>query len=442
MPSSIQERHIALPWLARLRWLAVVGQIGATWIGSIWLELELPLFWVAAVVGITAFSNLIVQVWDRLGPPPGWFVPAIILLDVLMLTLLLYFTGGTDNPFSILYVIHVAMAVVVLGGGWAWFVVLLSAGAYAVLVFKRVQLVAIHPIPEQIKHFGDWNALVLVMVLIAYFISRVMRSLRERERELAEARDRASRHEHLASLTTLAAGAAHELGTPLSTIALAAKEMEIASRRGDDAASLAEDAQLIRQEVDRCRAILDRMRVDVLDDAAQRPSSARLGELLDDLRKDLRQHEQSRLTIHADASMDRPISHARVLRRAIGVLLRNAFDASPADGKVFLHFQSDGARIMFEVQDAGTGMSEQVLRRAGEPFFTTKSPGEGMGLGLFLVRLVAEMYRGKFELDSRPLAGTRSRLELPETALRPGGAEVKSDGDPHDNAETEDAGRR
>jgi two-component system sensor histidine kinase RegB len=245
-------------------------------------------------------------------------------------------------------------------------------------------------------------------------VGRVTSSLRDRERELALATERARRHEHLASLTTLAAGAAHELGTPLSTIALVAKEMELASQRGEDGTALTEDAQLIRREVDRCRSILDRMRVDVLDDAANRPSTSSLGELLDQLREDLREREQPRLQVVTSEPMDASISGSRMLRRAVGVLLKNAFDASGPQGLVSLHFQRSGGRIMFEVRDSGAGMNDEVLRRAGEPFFTTKAPGEGMGLGLFLVRLVAETYRGRFELQSRPGGGTRSILELPE----------------------------
>jgi two-component system sensor histidine kinase RegB len=109
--------------------------------------------------------------------------------------------------------------------------------------------------------------------------------------------------------------------------------------------------------------------------------------------------------------LDAPV---RALKQAMGVLLRNAFDASPADRPVTLGIHRTRAgRVIFEVEDQGCGMNEEVLRRAGQPFFTTKSPGKGMGLGLFLVRLVAQRYGGSFSLNSRPGEGTRSALELP-----------------------------
>ncbi len=428
------ERLIALPWLARLRWIAVVGQIGATTAATVWLNLHLPLEWIALVIAITALSNLLVQIWNWLRPPPDWIVPGIILLDVCLLSVLLYFTGGTDNPFSVLYAIHVTMAVVVLGGGWTWFIVALSAIAYAGVSVFHLPLDPPRGLPYLVGRFGQWSALVVVMVLIAYFIGRVMRSLRGQEMELAQARERASRGEHLAALTTLAAGAAHELGTPLGTIALVAKEMELASRRGGDPAALAEDARLIRQEVDRCRSILDRMRVDVIEDARHRPGVSTLGELLAALRGDLRPQEQASLLIDTIVPLDQVVSHARVLRRAIGVLLRNAFDASPPNAKVTLFFVRDQGRMIFQVQDGGAGMSETVLRHAGEPFFTTKPPGEGMGLGLFLVRLVAETYGGKFELQSSPHQGTRSILELCEAPEDEGTDELRQHGRESDDA--------
>jgi signal transduction histidine kinase len=184
------------------------------------------------------------------------------------------------------------------------------------------------------------------------------------------------------------------------------------------------------------------MRVDVIEDSAQKPMSFEtLGELFDDLRNDLRPAESTRLEIVTKEPEDAVVARTRVLRRAIGVLLRNAFDASPPEGTVRLFFTRADERMIFEVRDSGSGMSEQVLRRAGEPFFTTKPPGEGMGLGLFLVRLAAHTYGGRFELKSSPGAGTCSILELPD---RP----ASSDGVNHDfsvhseqrSPETQDAG--
>lgn len=397
--------------MARLRWIAVFGQIGATVLGVAWLHLQLPLGWIALLIGVTATSNLLIQIWDRLQNPPPWIAPAVIVLDVAVFTVLIGLTGGTDNPFCALYAVHVAMAVVVLGGGWAWIVMLLTAACYAMISFLRRPLL---PQPSStIFELGRWASLLLVTGLIAYFVNRVMRSLQLREEELAAARERGRRGEHLASLTTLAAGAAHELGTPLSTIALVAHEME----RGVDPQSFQEDAALIRKEVERCRQILDRMRVDVIDDARQLAASETLDQLVSALRQDLRADEVERLRVEFICASTEVIPYTRVLRRAIGVLLRNAFDASTSDGIVKLAINRARGLLAFQVRDTGSGMTETVRRRAGEPFFTTKDPGAGMGLGLFLVRLVAETYGGKFDLQSAQGSGTCSTLELPDRPM-------------------------
>jgi two-component system sensor histidine kinase RegB len=249
-------------------------------------------------------------------------------------------------------------------------------------------------------------------VLIGYFAGRIVDALRLREKELNLAREQAARSEQLASLSTLAAGAAHELGTPLGTIALVAKELELAS-----SGEIREDAMLIRQEVDRCRTILDRMRIDMIEGLRQAVSSIPLEELIDRLRADLPDEERKRLQVQSLQPLKMVTGPVRAIEQAVHVLLRNAFDATPGDQPVRLEIRRVNDRTVFTVIDHGTGMPEEVLKRAGRPFFTTKAPGKGMGLGLFLVRLVAERYGGQFELESRPGSGTRSTLVIPEAEL-------------------------
>src|SRR4051812_35367187 len=152
--------------------------------------------------------------------PLQGLVQILLLLDVGSLTALLYFTGGASNPFSVLYLVHVVMAVTLLGSAWTWLVMLLASACYAALFVWYVPLTGPVPIPPHILGVGHWLALALVAVLIAVFIGRVEGLLRERESELVDMRERVTRNEQLAALTTLAAGAAHELNTPLGTIAV------------------------------------------------------------------------------------------------------------------------------------------------------------------------------------------------------------------------------
>jgi two-component system sensor histidine kinase RegB len=402
--------HIAVGALIRLRWLAVVGQVAATLVAATLLHLTLPLTPIALLIGFTAFSNAGAVLAMRRGQPPSWLVQALLLLDVVSLTGLLYFTGGAANPFSMLFLVHITMAVTLLGSVWTWVVVAVALACYAALFAWYQPLVGLSAVAPHLMAIGHWLALALVAVLISVFIGRIEHSLRGREDELVDMRERATKNELLATLTTLAAGAAHELNTPLGTIAVVAKELEVSSGSATDAESVREDARLIRREVDRCREIINRLRLDVGEDVAQRKPVA-MAQLVKDIRGDLREEENARLRVLVGSDVEAATA-PRALEQAILVLLRNAFDASPTEAGVTLSIQRREGRIRIEVEDRGTGMSEDLLRRAGQPFYTTKEPGKGMGLGLFLVRLVAERCGAEFSLYSKLGEGTRCVLEL------------------------------
>ena len=407
----VREPRIVLTWLIRLRWLAIVGQLSATLVAHL-LGLNAPLWPVLLVAALTIVTNFALLFWPEKRAIPTSVLLGLFLFDMLLLTILLICTGGPDNPFNSLYLIHVAMAVTTLGGGWTWVVVAAAALLYGTLfVITPVPLTTNGPAPIDIYRIGLWTNLVLIGTLIAYFSARVNRSLRRRELEVGALRERNARNEKLSTVTTLAAGAAHELGTPLATIAVVAKELELAISKLPDSADLVEDAQLIRQECNRCRFILDRMRVEVASD--DRPASTPVEELLQLLAMHLTEAERERLKITGPQAGVRVAVPCAAIEQSLTVMIRNGMDADAAGQPVRLDIRVNQSTIFFDVIDLGHGMDEQTIKRAGEPFFTTKAPGRGMGLGLFLVRLVAENFRGRFTLTSTPGAGTTSTLELP-----------------------------
>ncbi len=418
---SMRTPRIALTWLVRLRWLAVAGQLAAVVAAAVLLGVSVPWSPVLAVAAVTLGTNLALVLDTRYSDAPAkWLVPGTLVLDVLLLTVLLYLFGGARNPFAILYVVHVAMAAAVMQSAWRWLVVAVAVASYSLLFLFEPQSMGLYDDTGRgVLMAGQWLSLVLVSVLISYFIGRVTAALVGREAELARMREQAARAEQITALATLAAGAAHELGTPLGTIAVVAKELEreIDKLKVDDP-NLVEDAKLIRAECDRCRRILDRMRVDVAVDADPAAATVSLPLLLKHTREDLKRNEPDRLDVHQQAPDTRHVTSALAVRQSLNVLIRNAFDASPVDGRVALHVDDvtlpHGEQgVMFRVIDQGEGMPEEVLRRAGDPFFTTKSPGRGMGLGLFLVRLVAERAGGVFQLQSQPGAGTTATFAVP-----------------------------
>ena len=369
-----EEPEIVLTWLVRLRWLAIAGQILAVTVAYWGMGLPIELAPMAAVIAFTLLSNIALVQVMRIGLVHSALVPAVLVLDVCLLTALLYFSGGTDNPFVILYIVHIVMSVAVLGPAWTWLIVAIACGSFALLLrFHKPLMSDGRALPARLGDLGRWIAFALVAMLIGYFVRRVTRALRQREQELGATRERASRSEQLASLTTLAAGAAHELGTPLGTIAVIAKELELAAARveaeGGAGEPMAEDARLIRQEVDRCRRILDRMRVDIVEDLHQRTTTIPVEALLAKLREDLPSDEAARLRVSYAASVREVTGPVRAVQQALVVLVRNAFDAMPGEAdEVKLSIERVDGRTVFTVEDRGHGMADEVLRRAGQPF--------------------------------------------------------------------------
>ena len=421
---SNREPTIIYHWLAVLRWLAVVGQVAAVMVAVLGLGLHLPVLAVLAVVSVTLVTNVGLEVYLRSHRPSAAWLPGILVMDVVLLTVLLGLTGGPKNPFCILYVVNVALSVAVLGVSWSAVMAGIAVACYGLLFAVHLPL-DLERLEPWVGQLGQWVSMALVAGLITYFIGRVSGELRKREAELLEVRERNARNEQLAALTTLAAGAAHELGSPLGTIAVAAKELERSARialAGHPAAgTMAEDATLIRGEVERCRRIINRMRIDVGSEVSRRPTVLAAADfvqlVLEDLREDERKHVKVEIAPECRV-MNVPV---RNVQQAMVVLLKNAFDAGGervAVKMVVGRREGPVSRLVFGVEDNGPGMTDEVMRRAGQPFFTTKEVGKGMGLGLFLVRLIAETYKGQLQLSRMPEGGTRAELTIEEQPFK------------------------
>ncbi len=402
---------INFSWLVRLRWAAIAGQL-ATIIGVTRLfEVRLPLPGLGVVLAIEAVSNIVCTLAARRGRPAEWWSGGVMMADTLLLTALLYLTGGAYNPFSFFYLVQIALAAVILSARWVWPLVLLSLAGSGILFVAPSPLEGLSHAQHMALHLrGMWVAFSVAASFIVYFLLRVRHDLEAREGELEAARQLGERQQRLASLATLAAGAAHELATPLSTIAIAASELERRLSTLDEN-NLREDVQLIRSEVGRCRQILDSMAAEAGQTAGEGLSAVDIRALLEGVVKDARHAPQVEIEVVAlgDAPMTLP---RRALAQAIKSLVENAQDASPEAAPVRLVAGREAGALYVDVIDRGAGMSATVLARAGEPFFTTKAPGRGMGLGLFLTRTLVESLGGSLELRSRVGEGTRVRLRL------------------------------
>lgn len=404
----ILDARPSSPWLLRLRWVAIAAE-GLVLIFAPFTGVSLdrrPLF---ALVALHALTNALLQRRRTSLGEAGFgeaTLGAVLVFDVWLLTALLGLSGGPANPFSVLYFTQVLVAALLLGPGWTFAVWLHTVSGYALIFFDHRALPGLGHVHGDLgAHlWGMLAAYVLVSAILAFFVRRLAHVLDEQREALVSVRDRAARAERVASLTTLAAGAAHELGTPLGTIAIVAGELE---RQLEG--SLAEDARLIRSEVARCRAVLDSLAARSGDVLGASPERLDLVALANALREKLPSARAKRLVVTGEGSALAPRAP---LLQALEVLVQNAFDASGPDADVELLLSDD--RV--EVRDHGAGMDAATLERACEPFFTTKPEGVGMGLGLFLARSTAEALGGTLTLTSTVGEGTRATLRLRDGA--------------------------
>lgn len=415
--------QINFDWLIRLRWSMIAGQL-VTIVGvRVGLGLNLPLGPLLAIIGLEAALNVFGIALRRRREPREWWLAGIMAFDIVMCTGLLYLTGGPSNPFSFLYLVQIALAAITLRAGWTWALTALALVGSAVLFLWH------WPLPQTTSHAehmslhlrGMWVAFGVAAAFIVYFLLRVRRALEAREAELAESRQVAARQERLASLATLAAGAAHELSTPLGTIAVVMKELErhvgvVAA--GDD--ETMKDIRLVRDQVDRCRAILERMSSEAGASVGEASTPSAVQSVVTTALQGL----PSRVPIRTEIASGDQLTRVRLPPRAFSQALRgivmNAQDASPDNSEIVVRVSVAGGSLDFEVRDRGSGIPAGIIDRIGEPFFTTKPTGRGMGLGVFLARAVVERLGGQVRLSSVVGVGTTAVLCLPGSLVEGG----------------------
>jgi two-component system sensor histidine kinase RegB len=339
----------------------------------------------------------------------------VFALDTVALTGIFAATGGPANPFTLLYLVQITLSAVILHKAWTWTLGALSTLGYGSLFWVTASVPghgAHEPADAMAGHLlGMWIAFTLAAGVITFFIGTVSETLRRRQKEILNLQQQVARQERLASLVTLAAGAAHEMGTPLGTIAIAAHEIERAA--GETAVSeLSGDARLIREQVERCREILARMSARGGEPLGEAPVRIQPKQLFARVKENLPAGLRSRLIIETPPNLGSVELPVEATAQALSALVNNGFDAS-AGGAVSLSMSAGENGVRFVVSDQGEGMDPATVARVAEPFFTTKPAGKGMGLGAFLAHLFATRMGGSLVYDSAPGKGTTAMLSLP-----------------------------
>ena len=382
------------------------------------LRIEFPLVPVAGVAAVLA-AIIVITAWrlSREWPVTEREMLLHLSIDVALITALLFFTGGASNPFVSLYLLPVVIAATIFGRTHAMLLTAVAVICYSALMVWGVPLVPTghehHADQFGLHVMGMWINFLLCAGLVLWIVARMAGAIRERDRLLALAREKTLRDEKILSLGLLAAGAAHELATPVSTLSVLLKEM----RHGTyDPTQMSADVATLATQVDHCREVIQGLAASAgqarTAHADRLPMRAYV----------LRTLERWRLLRPAvpvltrfDGDFDPWVRADDTLSSTLTSVLNNAADAS-AQG-VEIRGRCERNQVIVEILDHGPGIADDVLREAGRSIIT-KSEGKGWGIGLFLANVTVERLGGSIVLLNRPEGGACTRITVPLSALQ------------------------
>ncbi|MBI5889322.1 MAG: HAMP domain-containing histidine kinase [Nitrosomonadales bacterium] len=434
---ATQTGHSHLRRLFLLRCGTILAQFATLILVHRFLSPDFAWMPMLGAVGFLALVNLLT--WWRLSldfPVGSLELFLQLSVDALQLTVLLYYGGGSTNPFVSLYLLPLVIAAATLPRRLTWGMAALTLTCYSLLMVWYVPLPNSHAqhapaAMQQMDHshhdmaipaapatvvitspleeafnthvLGMWLGFLISAVVVAYFAVEMAREVRVRDAQLNRVREEILRNERIVALGTQAAGAAHELGTPLSTMSVIIGEM----RRDCSDPEHQDNLNILNDQVRNCKRILDSL----LAHAQETSSELSLEEFI---RNVLDEWQLLRPTVHYRFRVKglQPSPRMRAdlaLRSALLNLLNNAADASPDEMEIQLDW--DAATLTLEIHDHGPGLTSEAASRAGSAFFTTKQ--EGRGLGLFLANATMERLGGSVRLTNREGGGATTEVKLP-----------------------------
>lgn len=411
LPLSTPNRNLVR--LTFVRGITWTGFLAAIIIGIEIFDFQLSVTPVIGVIGAMGLINI--ASWWRLGRPRS--VTDLeyllhLLADIAGLTLLFYYTGGATNPFISYYLVPVTIAAATLPWRHAWIIASAALTGYTFLMLFYEPVPQLSPavvgLGISLHVLGMWLNFGLSASLVTFFIYKMAHALRRRDRALSRTREAALRNEQVLAVATQAAGTAHELGTPLSTMAVLLTEMR---RDTVDQPTLTADIDLLRQQVDTCKARLQQLVANAdrrrLAEPDSRPAVAWLEQVI-----------QRWLVLRPDVTHRVEILGKRgtpllaidaTLEQALMNLLNNAADANPEDIVISLDWNAD--EVIIDIRDHGPGVAMSIADQLGDTFVSTKS--KGMGIGLFLTHATINRFAGGVSLYNHEEGGTLTEVKLP-----------------------------
>ena len=431
-----------LKWLFILRNLMMLSEVILIILSVYGLGINLPEQQLWLVVLSTGAVNLYTSMRLETDDPvtePEIFTQ--ISIDVFAIAALLYLTGGASNPITWVFLLPLIITAIMLPQAYAWYMVILTTSLYTMLIAFNIPLPSIEPhMPDpapllhsdienyqMLQHahimndksyfslhmFGMWFGFVFSAGLVAFFVVELARTLRDQERSLAEARENALRDERVIALGTLAASAAHDMGTPLGTIAIVAHELEqeYPSHRYPD---LFEKMLIMQQQINRCKEALSVMSASAGEMRAESGGVILLTDYIDDVIKQWRTHKPGvklNFIIDPNVATEAKIIAERTLTHSIINILNNAAEASPAELGIEFHATWDLDYITIKIRDFGPGFPPELVEFAGKQPVVSKK--RGLGVGLFLTYSTINRLGGKINLYNSDSGGACVEITLP-----------------------------
>lgn len=400
---------LCLRYLLLLRTFAMGVQIAALIAAHLLLHAPLP--WLPIAIVMMALAAVTALSWRGISAQRPVTESAVLFqlcIDIGALTALLYFTGGSWNPFVSLFLLPITVAAATLRPAYTWMLVAGATASYTALMFLHQHTLHwVHEDDHLSPHlWGMWFGFLLSAAVVAYFVARIGATLRAHDRELATARQ-------WLALGSLAAGTCHELGTPLSTMAVLTRELEHA-HAGDQ--GMVEKLRVLRSQIDRCKKILTDMAVQAGQNQADAGGRMSVDHYLAGLMQEWRMwRPNSTLRVRLSGTQPCPCIIAdRTLSQAIANLLNNAADASP--DSVEVEGQWNARELKLCIRDEGPGLPRENIAHPGKAFVTTKP--QGMGLGLYLAHLTLSRLGGRLNLRNRDTGkGLVAEVTLPLALL-------------------------
>lgn len=402
------------------RQVVIFGELLAVAVFVFWVDLEIRLVWVAAIVGAMILLNIFT--WFRYrhgGRATHHELFLQLLLDIAAFTGFLYLTGGASNPFSWFYLLPVMIAATLLPRNHTWLLALIAISCYSCLMVYYLPIQnSAGEAHQHLNHggafsqhiWGMWLGFVFSAVLVAYFVVGMASSLRQQAQDLAQAREQALQDERLVAMGTMAAGAAHDLGTPLGTMTIVTDEL-LHDYPHEDFPDLYSQLQLLSGQLKRCKEALSVISASAGEARAETGFAIEASEFIHDvvLNWHLGRPSVALSFMQGENTLSGKILSDRTVSQALINVLNNAADASP--GCVNVEVDYDEYQLTILVKDEGNGLTSEGIEKAGKMPFTTKD--QGMGVGLFLAHATFRRMGGRVTHDRRQRCGSCTRIILP-----------------------------